>query len=44
MRKKKRLWTRKWLLRRDTLGNSVGILRELATEDQLEYKFYEDNT
>lgn len=38
--KKKRLWTRKWLLRRDTLGNSVGILRELATEDQLEFRSF----
>ncbi|VVC24261.1 Pheromone/general odorant binding protein [Cinara cedri] len=39
-RKKKRLWTRKWLLRRDTLGNSVGILRELDTEDQLEHRSF----
>lgn len=28
------------MLRRDTLGNSIGILRELATEDQLEYRSF----
>lgn len=37
-KRQKRIWTKKWLLRRDTHGNSVGLLRELAVEDQMEYK------
>ncbi|KAL4136253.1 hypothetical protein QTP88_007804 [Uroleucon formosanum] len=31
--KRKRIWTRKWTLRRGTHGVSVGLLRELASED-----------
>lgn len=38
--KEKRLWTRQWLLRRDNVGNSARLLRELATEDQSEYKMF----
>ena len=39
-KKQKRIWTRKWLLRRDTHGNSVGLIRELAIEDKSEYKSF----
>lgn len=40
LKKGKRIWTRKWLLRRDTCGNSVGLLKELAIEDQPEYRSF----
>lgn len=39
-KKQKRIWTRKWLLRRDTHGSSVGLIRELAIEDKSEYKSF----
>ncbi|KAL4084943.1 hypothetical protein QTP88_027809 [Uroleucon formosanum] len=31
--KKRRLWTRKWILRRNTLGASTNLLKELSVED-----------
>lgn len=39
-KKNKRLWTRKWLLRRDARGVSAGLLKELEIEDQMEYKLF----
>lgn len=36
--KKKRVWIRKWLSRREALGASSTLLKELATEDQKEYR------
>jgi len=39
-KKQKLIWTRKWLLRKDTHGNSVGLIRELAIEDKSEYKSF----
>lgn len=33
----KRLWVRKWISRRDALGASNGLLKELASEDPTEY-------
>ena len=30
--KQKRIWTRKWILRRGNHGASVGLLRELESE------------
>lgn len=39
-KKQKRIWTRKWLLRRDTHGNSVGLIRDLAIEDKSENKSF----
>lgn len=38
LKKQKRIWTRPWLLRRDTHGASVGLLTELAIEDHQEYR------
>lgn len=38
--KRKRIWTRKWILRRGTHGASVGLLRELASEDVNEYRSF----
>lgn len=31
--KKSRLWTRKWILRRNTLGASTNLLKEISVED-----------
>ena len=36
--KQKRIWTRKWILRRGSHGVSVGLLRELESEDVIEYR------
>lgn len=38
LNKKKKVWTRKWLLRRSTLGSSNVILKELYLEDPTEYR------
>lgn len=35
---KKREWTRKWLLKRDSHGASSQLIKELRMEDPLEYK------
>lgn len=35
--RRKRVWTRNWLLKRNTLGASNNIIRELALEDPREY-------
>jgi hypothetical protein len=37
-RKKRSCWSRKWLLRRDVLGVSNTLLKELASEDIESYK------
>lgn len=37
LNREKRIWTRKWLQRRDTHGASALLLTELATEDVKEY-------
>jgi len=39
-KRQKRIWTKKWLLWSDTHGNSIGLLREFAVEDQMEYKSF----
>jgi hypothetical protein len=36
--KQKRIWTRKWILRRGSNAASVGLLRELESEDRIEYR------
>ena len=36
--KQKRIWTRKWILRRGSHGASAGLLRELESEDRIEYR------
>ncbi|KAJ8930902.1 hypothetical protein NQ314_016323 [Rhamnusium bicolor] len=36
--RKKRVWIRKWLSRRDSRGFSSMLLKELANEDQEEYR------
>ena len=36
--RQKRIWVRNWILRRDELGASANLLRELALEDPEEYK------
>jgi len=36
----KRMWTRKWILRRGSHGASVGLLRELESEDRIEYRSF----
>jgi hypothetical protein len=38
--KQKRMWTRKWVLRRGRHGASVGLLRELESEDRTEYRSF----
>jgi len=38
--KQKRIWTRKWILRRGSHGASVGLLRELGSKDRLEYRSF----
>ena len=38
--KKKRIWTRKWILRRSTHGASGGLLRELGSEDIRKYRSF----
>jgi hypothetical protein len=37
---KKRLWSRKWILRRGTHGAATGLLRELECEDTAEYRLF----
>lgn len=37
-RKRKRVWTRNWILRRDELGCSSTLMKELATEEPEDYK------
>jgi hypothetical protein len=36
--RKKRLWVRDWIGRRDSRGSSTLLLKELAAEDVNEYK------
>ncbi|CAH1993099.1 unnamed protein product [Acanthoscelides obtectus] len=36
--KQKRIWVRDWIKRRDKLGASANLLRELALEDPVEYR------
>jgi hypothetical protein len=38
--RKKRLWSRKWILRRCTHGAAAGLLRELECEDTTEYRLF----
>jgi hypothetical protein len=38
--RKKRLWSRKWILRRGTRGAAAGLLRELECEDTTEYGLF----
>ena len=38
--KKKRICTRKWVLRRSTHGASGGLLRELESDDITEYRSF----
>jgi ribosomal protein S25 len=38
--KQKRIWTRKWILRRGSHGASVGLLRELESEGRIEYRAF----
>jgi hypothetical protein len=38
--RKKRLWSRKWILRRGTHGAAAGLLRELECEDTTEYRLF----
>lgn len=37
-RKTRRFWVRQWILRRNQLGASEGLLKELASEDKEEYR------
>lgn len=34
---KKRIWTKKWIMRRNTLGASNALIQELANEDPKSY-------
>lgn len=36
--RKRRVWTREWIKRRDNLGASTVLLREIANEDPSTYK------
>jgi hypothetical protein len=38
--RKKRLWSRKWILRRGTHGAAARLLRELECEDTTEYRLF----
>lgn len=37
-RKRKQLWTRKWILRRDELGQSNTLMQESACEEPEDYR------
>ena len=41
--KKKKLWIRKWIQRRDELGATNSLLREIALEDPKFAYFYKCN-